>query len=195
MTGRTSRFKGRRGEREFLNKLGALIGRDDLYRNLDQWFRGGCDCVSLENWAIEIKRQETLALGQWWQQATGQAEAVDRRPALAYRQSRKPWRVMVPMSAISPELPAAETAELSLEGFAALIQSKGIPVGTPCQYQLLGVWCDGIFAGLDDSSPQCPPRYRVQIPDTDCVGSVAAMHFRLPGQAALMAEKEAAIAP
>jgi hypothetical protein len=55
--GKTSRNKGRRGEREFLNQLGDLIGQR-LDRNLNQSDEGGADCICIKGWAIEIKRVE-----------------------------------------------------------------------------------------------------------------------------------------
>ena len=115
------RNKGKRGEREFLNKLGELLNQD-LSRNLNQSANGGADCVDVNGFAIEIKRRESLSLGQWWKQATNQARTLNRQPALAYRQSRKPWRIVVPLAAISPDLPADMQAELSIQGFAVLVQ-------------------------------------------------------------------------
>ena len=178
MTGKTSRNKGKKGEREFLNLLGELLGRN-LDRNLDQWNRGGCDCVSVENWAIEVKRCEALALGQWWEQATEQAQALKRQPALAYRRNRKPWRVVVPLSAISAELPGDCTAELSIEGFAGLIQRRSL-VGEPCEFNFMGKWEEGVVVGIEDEAPRRFPYYQVLVHGYS-VG-IPPVHFRLKSQ-------------
>lgn len=92
------RNKGKRGEREFLNELTIAFkekGLDiELHRNLQQSDCGGADCLDMEGVAIEVKRQEKLALSSWWRQANSQAEGV--LPVLSYRQNRKPWTVLVP---------------------------------------------------------------------------------------------------
>ena len=98
-----SRDKGKRGEREFLNLLGAALGKD-LERNLNQSDNGGCDCVSLlpgYNLAIEIKRCEKLEVDKWWRQAVEQAAKLHAMPVLAYRQSRHPWKIMIRLDYIS----------------------------------------------------------------------------------------------
>ena len=47
------------------------------------------------DWAIEVKRQETLSVAAWWVQAEIQAKRVNKKPMLIYRKSRMPWRVIV----------------------------------------------------------------------------------------------------
>ena len=93
-----SRNKGKTGEREFINLLSSRLPGCTLARNLMQTREGGHDVDGLDDWAIEIKRQETLSIGTWWRQATKQAQEASKRPALAYRQSREPWRILVEMS-------------------------------------------------------------------------------------------------
>lgn len=91
------RAKGSAAERELadlLTRWAAEIGITlDLKRNLEQVRGGGHDLVGLEAYgmAVEVKRVEQLSLGSWWQQACRQADAIQCRPVLAWRQNRKPW--------------------------------------------------------------------------------------------------------
>lgn len=106
--GKMQRNKGAAGEREVLAMLGERLGVT-LQRNLSQTRNGGADCVELGRIRLEVKRQESLNLNQWWIQAGRQAgyvyipsgmytykvdalnEGQPLVPVLAYRQSRKPW--------------------------------------------------------------------------------------------------------
>lgn len=45
---------------------------------------------------LEAKRRETLAIPQWLRQAEGDARP-GLVPVVAFRQSRQPWRVVVPL--------------------------------------------------------------------------------------------------
>ena len=130
--------KGKTSEREFLNLLGELLG-DRLARNLNQSDGGGADCLSLEGWAIEVKRHESLSVGSWWTQAQQQAERAGAVPVLAYRQSRKPWTVVLPLEQLTGK-PSPHTAQLTLEGFAEIIRHTSPtpnPPDSPAQADLL----------------------------------------------------------
>lgn len=97
MTGRASREKGARAERELANLLAENLSLE-IRRNLIQYQSGGFDLTGLP-WALEVKRCETLNIKGWWTQACQQSEAgpeADKLPALAYRRSRQPWRFVVP---------------------------------------------------------------------------------------------------
>lgn len=116
-----SRTKGKTAERELANLLGHRLGLS-LERNLDQWRSGGFDLLGLPGVALEVKRCETVALKQWWNQTLSQA-GRDLIPVLAYRQSRKPWAFVVPLSWLTGEdLPNDTTATLDLDGFCQLVQ-------------------------------------------------------------------------
>lgn len=93
MSGKRSRTKGSRGELELLKLLGDELGQS-LSRNLSQTREGGGDCLDVHGYVIEVKRCETLCLPAWWRQARRQAEGRGE-PMLAFRQSRKPWRVLI----------------------------------------------------------------------------------------------------
>ncbi|MBK1699757.1 hypothetical protein [Thiococcus pfennigii] len=136
----TSRTKGATAEREVAALLLEELGIR-LTRRLEQYQRGGCDLTvhpdengpvadRLRRLAIEVKRHREASPGlvdRWWQQAVAQAETVLKAPVLAYRADRCPWRFIVPLAELNPDLPALDgstsyTAELSLPGFAALVR-------------------------------------------------------------------------
>ena len=127
--GRFSRNKGARGERELIQELGQLIGKQ-AGRNLNQSAIGGADCVEFPNISVEVKRCETLEIASWWRQCVANARDGET-PVLCYRQNRKPWVVMIPV-AVAPSLcaevytPRAKDLppayKLSLETFAAVYQ-------------------------------------------------------------------------
>lgn len=92
-----SRDKGKRGEREFAGIMRDWLG-GLIRRRLGQERDEGHDLIGCEPFAVEVKRQETLAIPAWWRQAKKSAHEAGMRPALAYRQNGKPWRVMVELT-------------------------------------------------------------------------------------------------
>ena len=92
--GKASRTKGANGEREALKLLGEELGVM-LTRNLQQTREGGGDCLCINGFAIEIKRQERLSRPAWWKQACEQAARIGVEPMLLYRRSREPWRAFI----------------------------------------------------------------------------------------------------
>lgn len=94
MSGRTSRTKGASSERE----LAAAIREHGF--NCNRMGRNGRTAEDLDHdvpgvW-FEAKRRETLAIPAWLRQAEADAPA-DRVPVVAFRQSRQPWRVVLPL--------------------------------------------------------------------------------------------------
>ena len=99
--------KGKEGEREVCRLLNDVIasiaGQFDadtqmaldgiVQRNQNQSAVGGGD-INLLGLSIEVKRQETLAVEQWWRQATASAKRNGDKPVLIYRQNRKAWHVV-----------------------------------------------------------------------------------------------------
>lgn len=87
-SGRGSRQKGARGEREFRDLLCASgfearrDGRldDDLVHNV-------------EGFHFEVKRRETLAIPAWMRQA--RKDANGRIPVVAFRRNGEPWQVVI----------------------------------------------------------------------------------------------------
>lgn len=114
--------KGKEGEREIARYLRGVIGdvikqiptltqtdidrlSEIVQRNTNQSSSGGCD-IMLFGIAIEVKRQETLNLNNWWNQCLTSAVRNDHTPVLIWRQNRKPWSVMMHV-----EIPISETGE------------------------------------------------------------------------------------
>lgn len=108
MGGRRSRNKGSRGEREVLALLQPVVNdvckakghpQFVIRRNADQRYAAKqYDLIGVPWIALEVKRQETLSVGSWWQQ-TLRATDENQVPVLAYRQNYQSWtfRVRVPV--------------------------------------------------------------------------------------------------
>lgn len=97
--GIASRNKGKRGEREVARLLSDLLGVDA--RRLVRQHAGDSDVVGVDGWVIEVKRCERATpadISRWWDQAVAQAQADNGLPALFYRQNRRDWRVVWPLS-------------------------------------------------------------------------------------------------
>ena len=119
------RTKGAAGERELFALLSEQLGVT-VTRNLTQTRGGGADALDVPGWAIECKRQEALSIASWWSQATRQAEATGRKPALFYRQSRKPWRAVLDLSHVAPGIftTPGSLCELALSDACTVIRES-----------------------------------------------------------------------
>lgn len=134
-----SRAKGSAGEREFSGKIFELLNVK-LVRKLDQTRGGGHDLElakdqdsaearAIGRFAFECKRYGLVTEGkirEWWKQAVEQGEKAGLVPALAYRENRGSWRVVVPLNCLCPEIAFHEslemTVEMSVEGFAVFVR-------------------------------------------------------------------------
>lgn len=118
------RNKGARGERELAKLLEEQLGLS-VTRNLMQTREGGHDLNGLPV-ALEVKRQETLKLNEWWSQAEEQGIRANKMPALAYRKSRHPWMFRVPISFFRGKIVShtrnSYTADIDLETFCFLLR-------------------------------------------------------------------------
>lgn len=94
MSGATSRRKGAGAERELFGLLNTELGHEWFKRNLLQTRQGGCDDQNAEVFALEVKRQENVALHKWLEQTLAQAKP-GQVPVLAYRRNKEPWRLLV----------------------------------------------------------------------------------------------------
>ena len=119
------RTKGAAGERELFALLTEQLGVS-VTRNLTQTRGGGADALDVPGWAIECKRQEALSIASWWSQATRQAEQTGRKPALFYRQSRRPWRAVLDLHHIAPGVFTApgSLCELALPDACTVIRES-----------------------------------------------------------------------
>lgn len=113
--GASQRNKGANAERELIRLLAERLDIADLRRNLEQTRNGGFDVLGLPGIALEVKRQETLALPAWWRQTVSQALRDGGIPVLAYRQNRRPWRFCLPATFLVPD--SWGFVELDLELF------------------------------------------------------------------------------
>lgn len=96
LKGNGAQIKGKAGERELAKLLLSWCNETNLpdlpiKRNLMQSMEGGHDLTGVPDWAIEVKRQETVSLPAWWRQAVNSAKTLDAVPILAWRQNRRPW--------------------------------------------------------------------------------------------------------
>lgn len=114
------RRKGQTGERELFRILSEQLGTV-VKRRLGAAREGGCDCLDVPGWAIEVKRTETL-LASHWNQAVRQAIETDRKAVLFWRKSRAPWWVLVAPHDIAPELwgPGREPVRMSVQNWCEL---------------------------------------------------------------------------
>lgn len=121
-----SRTKGASGEREVARILADELGIQ-MVRNLAQARNGGSDLIGLPGWSVEVKRAKAVTagmVGEWWTQAEAQAIREGKRPALAYRADRQPWRVALRLGDLIPALPHWQgpdwLAHVSIPAFAAI---------------------------------------------------------------------------
>lgn len=125
--GKSQRTKGAASERELARLLSERLG-SDVTRRLSQTRDGGHDLDGVP-FALEVKRCETLALSKWWEQACIQADVAGKLPALAYRQSRKPWQFVIPMLFVAEvgtswHCRYEYTMTLQLDGFCCVVREQ-----------------------------------------------------------------------
>jgi hypothetical protein len=96
--GRSARTKGAAAEREFFKLLNERLSPESMHfqRNILQSRIGGLDSEAHHPVAIEIKRQERVMIGKWLEQLREAAEFGQTR-ALAYRQNKDTWHVLIDM--------------------------------------------------------------------------------------------------
>ena len=128
-----SRTKGASGEREVARILADELGIQ-MVRNLAQARNGGSDLIGLPGWSVEVKRAKAVTagmVGEWWSQAEAQAIREGKRPALAYRADRQPWRVAVRLGDLIPSLPSWQgpdwLAHVSIPAFCAIQREWVLP--------------------------------------------------------------------
>lgn len=134
--GKSSKQKGKRGEKEVieiltgaLNELSSLVDTHKLPILRQSATAKGHDLNGVEGLAIEVKRQETLHLDKWWQQASEQAELMLKKtgrthqPVLIYKQNRKAWRVRMQVQLPYENGVHFVIGEISMEDFLRWFKS------------------------------------------------------------------------
>ena len=94
MGGRASRNKGAVAERELAAMLSDELGYP-IKRKLGQAREGGDD-IQVENYRLEVKRREKLAVESWCKQVEEVAEPGEW-PVVVFRRSGQKWRAVVPI--------------------------------------------------------------------------------------------------
>lgn len=101
------RQKGATAEQDIALELNAIIcgvhmelgipvpTKPIVQRNQMQSAVGGKDLVGTFGLAIEVKRQESLSIGSWWEQCTKSAKDLNEVPVLLFRQSKQKWRCIM----------------------------------------------------------------------------------------------------
>lgn len=116
------RQKGATAEREIADDLNYIVNslykdmglpvppKPVVQRNSNQTAVGGKDLVGTFGLAIEVKRQEQLAINTWWAQCAASALEAKEKPVLLFRQNGKKntilgrWRcIMLAELPLSPE--------------------------------------------------------------------------------------------
>lgn len=93
MSGRPSRSKGQRGEREVVALIRTHLG---IQCHRGTQTRGGieeADVVGLEGWHVECKRCETTNLYAWLKQSETDAHEGEV-PTVVFRKNGQPWRIV-----------------------------------------------------------------------------------------------------
>lgn len=136
------RAKGQQGEREIADMLNygiysamkrmgypesdCLRGMRTVQRNQMQSAVGGNDLTNCFGLSIEVKRQETLAVPQWWKQTVAAASRNGEVPVLIYRQNRKAWHVRTRMWLPLDPLGGAQVAVIAETDIGSFAQWFGL---------------------------------------------------------------------
>ncbi|QQM18192.1 RusA-like Holliday junction resolvase [Stenotrophomonas phage Salva] len=102
------RAKGANGEREVATMMNEIVERvckeeglslppkPAIQRNQNQSAVGGSDLTNPFGYAIEVKRQETLAVNTWWKQCEVASAEFGGTPVVIYRQNgKRKWNVVM----------------------------------------------------------------------------------------------------
>jgi hypothetical protein len=126
MTGRASREKGARGERDVCAKLHQHLGIK-FCRNLKQYQQAQHgDIEPLAGpYLLEVKNQIRLCIPEWWRQSCKSADAKGALPCLVFKDKGK-WWFMVPMKEANAPWHSDHlyTETLSLVGFCLRVRES-----------------------------------------------------------------------
>lgn len=94
-----SKQKGKRGELEAAAELRRLSLGDARRTQQFCGTEGDADLVGVEGFHLEVKRQETVSLYPWMEQAMSDAKE-GQIPMVLLRKSRKPWLAVIPLDSL-----------------------------------------------------------------------------------------------
>ena len=91
---KTQRNKGANAEREVVH----ILEENGFPARRGQVFNGEPDiiCEGLP-FHIEVKRQETLKINDWWRQSKA-ASGENEIPTVVFRRSREDWKILMSLS-------------------------------------------------------------------------------------------------
>ena len=132
MSGRTSRNKGARGEREVIALLQPVVNRvyeargkvpPVLKRNYMQRFAAKQYDIDGLPWiALEIKRQErTEGISQWWKQTLASCRN-GQVPVLIHRQNHGKWKVRTRLKILIGNRRVKATMDISFDSFLVILE-------------------------------------------------------------------------
>jgi hypothetical protein len=126
MSGRMSRNKGARAERELFALLSDRLGCI-VTRNLTQTRDAGCDSLSVPGYALECKRVESTFQNAWMTQAIASTRPGHETPVVFYRASRHPWRAAFRTSDLLGSPAYTGLAHLDLDDAATVMRERVYP--------------------------------------------------------------------
>ena len=90
---RSQRDKGANAEREVV----TILREYGIDARRGQVFNHEPDIVTNTKLHIEVKRQETLRINDWWKQSES-ASDEDEIPTVIFRRSREDWKIMLSLA-------------------------------------------------------------------------------------------------
>lgn len=95
--GKSSREKGKRGEREAAALLRGL-GYPEAHRTAQNCGQSGdaADVIGVDGLHLEIKRCEQIRVDEWQDQVERDSKGTGRIPVIMFRKSRRPFWVLTP---------------------------------------------------------------------------------------------------
>lgn len=98
MSGRSAQAKGRRAEIELANYLRDK-GYTEARAGAPLNYGKEADVKGISGLHIECKRHERIEVNKWYNQASEDAQRMqDGKPAVIFRQNRKPWMIVLSLS-------------------------------------------------------------------------------------------------
>ena len=95
LSGRGTRAKGAKGERDVCHLISAITG-EIVNRNIGQSRDGGHD-IDWGPFALEVKSQQTVTMPAWQAQVMKSVEGTDLVPSVVWRRKAEEFWIALPM--------------------------------------------------------------------------------------------------